>query len=191
LAALDYQTRPTNHRSFWSMKETRAVPLGQTGVLEALWLWREQEAQSQDRPPFKVVNNQVLVQLAQTQPRTPAELAAVGGLGSMELRRYGTALLKALEEGKRRPLPALPEPHLRPEQFLDRAALAHYDALRRWRAQVAEARGVASDIVLTNDVLLEIVKLQPHMVDDLRQIDAIGPWKARTYGPEIIRLLHR
>lgn len=191
LAALDYQTRPTNHRSFWSMKETRAVPLDQTGVLEALWLWREQEAQSQDRPPFKIVNNQVLVQLAQTQPRTPAELAAVRGLGSTELRRYGAALLKAIEEGKRRPLPDLPEPHLRPEQFLERPALAQYDALRRWRAQVAEARGVAPDIVLTNDVLLEIVKRQPHTVGDLRQIDAIGPWKARTYGPEIIKLLHR
>ncbi len=191
LAALDYQARPAHERSVWSMRETRSVALDQTGVLEALWLWREQEAQRQDRPPFKILNNQVLVDLAQTQPATPAELAAIRGLGPAEQRRYGSALLKTLEEGKQRPLPPLPEPNLRPEQFLDRQSLARFDVLRRWRAQVSEARGVAPDIVLTNDVLLEIVKRLPRTPDDLTRIDGIGPWKARTYGPEIVQLIHR
>lgn len=191
LAALDYHARPNHERSFWSMKETRSVPLERTGVLESLWLWREKEAQSQDRPPFKIMNNQVLVELAQTQPRTPAELQNVHGLGAVEARRYGPALLTAITEGRQRPLPELPEPTLRPEQLLDRQMLACYDALRGWRAKVAENRGVAPDIVFTNDVLLEIVKRLPRTPDDLLQIDAIGPWKARTYGPEVVRLLPR
>lgn len=191
LTTLDYRARPTNFRSLWSMKEARAVAAEQTGVLEALWLWREQEAQRQDRPPFKIINNQILVRLAQIQPRTLSELARVPGLGRTEAKRYGSALIRAIEEGQQRPLPELPEPNLRPEQLLDRQDVARFAALRRWRAQVAEERAVAPDIVLTNDVLLEIVKRQPRTPDELTQIDGIGPWKARTYGPAIIQLLRQ
>ncbi len=59
VTATDYRARAAAERSLWKMKEARTVPHAQTGVLEALWLWREQEAQNQDRPPFKIVNNQV------------------------------------------------------------------------------------------------------------------------------------
>jgi ribonuclease D len=191
LTQIDYHTRPANERTFWQMKETRAVPLEQTGVLEALWLWREQEAQRQDRPPFKIVNNQALAALAVAQPETAGELAGVRGLSSAEARRYGTALLRAIRDGKRRPQPQLPEPSLRPELLLDRPGQERYDALRRWRARVAEARGVAPDIVLTNDLLLEIVRAAPATLEELRQIDGIGPWKANTYGPDVLKLIRR
>jgi ATP-dependent DNA helicase RecQ len=80
---------------------------------------------------------------------------------------------------------------LRPEQLLDRRTLARFDALRRWRAQTAEGRGVAPDIVLTNEVLLEIIKRLPRTQAELLEIEGIGPWKARNYGPDLLRILNR
>lgn len=191
LAAIDYSERPMNERTLWHMKETRQVPHARMGVLEALWIWREEEAKSQDRPPFKIVNNRALVALAEKQPRNDQELVNVAGVGRQDAKRYGKAILRTIREGQKRPLPDLPEPSLRPEQMLEPETLACYDALREWRAQKAEARGVAPDIVLTNDLLLEIAKQQPERVEELQQVDGIGPWKARTYGPEILRIVAR
>jgi ribonuclease D len=188
LAQLDYRNRPANERNVWQMKEARDVPLAQTGVLEALWLWREAEAQRQDRPPFKIVNNRVLVELAHHQPDRRARLTAVPGLDPREVERYGAAILQTIAEGKQRPLPPLPEVVARPELWLDKSVLRRYDDLRRWRGDAAAARGVAPDIVLTNDVLMEIAKAQPATLDELREVARIGPWKAKTYGPALLKL---
>jgi hypothetical protein len=35
---------------------------------------------------------------------------------------------------------------------------------------------------------LEIAKRQPRTLEELREIEAIGPWKAKTYGPDLLRL---
>ena len=191
LTKLDFRNRPVVERNLWQMKEARDVPLAQTGVLEALWLWRETEAQRQDRPPFKIVLNRVLAELAQRQPTSRTKLASVPGLGPRDIERYGAALLQTITEGRQRPLPPLPEANMRPEQVLDKSVLHRYDELRRWRAETATARGVAPDIVLTNDVLMEIAKTQPTTLEQLREVGRIGPWKAKTYGPALLRVAAR
>ena len=47
------------------------------GVLEALWDWREDEAQRRDTPPFKVMRNQELVEMAEQQPSTLDEIVGI------------------------------------------------------------------------------------------------------------------
>ncbi len=189
LVQLDRRDRPAQDRTFWQMKETRDVPRAHTGVLEALWEWREQEAERRNVPPFKIVYNSTLVKLATLRPARLADLEEIPGLGNSNLQRYGRALLEIVTEGAKRPLPELPEPTLRPEQTLDKPALARFDALRNWRSKVATKRGVTPDIVLTNDILMEIAKRQPQDLAALQEIAGIGPWKARTYGPELLRIV--
>lgn len=188
LVQTDYRARVAAERSVWQMKEARSVPHAQTGVLESLWLWREQEAQNRDRPPFKIVNNPALIDLAQKQPATLEQLTHIHELSPNEIQRYGGVLLQAICEGKSRPLPHLPEPIQRLEQWLDKPTLDRYDALRQWRSKAAVVRGVAPEIVLANDVLLEIAKRQPRTLEELQTIPAVGPWKAKTYGPDLLRL---
>lgn len=188
LTSTDYRARVAAERSIWQLKEARSVPHAQTGVLEAIWLWREQEAQNQDRPPFKIVNNQALVDMAQKQPANLNQLHEINSLSPSEIQRYGAALLNAIHAGKTRPLPALPESTPRYEQWLDKATMDRFDTLRNWRSKTAAARGVAPEIVFSNEVLMEVAKRQPRTIEELREIEAIGPWKAKTYGPDLLRL---
>jgi ribonuclease D len=191
LTTTDFRARVASERTIWQMKETRTVPHALMGVLESLWMWREQEAQKQDRPPFKIVNNQVLIDLAHKQPTSLTQLHEIHALSPSEIHRYGSALLHAVASGKARPLPALPEASPRLEQWLDKATMDRYDALRNWRSKTAATRGVAPEIVLNNEVLLEVAKRQPRTLEELREIDAIGPWKAKTYGADLLRLARR
>jgi ribonuclease D len=188
LTKIDYRERVAAERSVWQLKEARSIPTSQTGVLEALWLWREQEAQNQDRPPFKIVSNQALIDLAQKQPTSLNKLQEIRSLSPSEIQRYGMAILRAIREGKSRPLPAAPEVTPRYEHWLDKSTLDRFDALRNWRSKTAAERGVAPEIVFSNDILLEVAKRQPRTMEELREIEAIGPWKAKTYGEDLLRL---
>ncbi|MCX6044481.1 MAG: HRDC domain-containing protein [Chloroflexi bacterium] len=190
LSRLDYQANAHPKRSFWQMKTTREVPREATGLLEALWQWREQLAESENCPPFKILNDQTLSALAMQRPKMLSELQHIAGWSEHQRVRYGKALLDVIAEGQRRPLPALPEFKMRPEQALDKLALSRYDALRRWRSHVAETRGVALEIIFNNNTLLELAQHAPQTEAQILEIPEIGLWKAKTYGPDILRILH-
>lgn len=189
LNQIDFAEREPNERNFWQMKGTREVPTAQTGILQALWEWREQEAQRQDRPPFKIVNDGQLIEMAIRAPQTQGNLHSIKGLSDHQLQRYGAALLRAIKEGQRRPQPEPPEYRPRPEWALDSNVLARFDALRQWRTKTATARGVDPDIVLTNETLMIIARNNPQTIEDLSAISGIGPWKVETYGAAILAQL--
>lgn len=178
-------------RTFWHMKHTREVPTAATNVLEALWLWRESEAQRRDWPPFKIMTDAQLAQLATTQPTAIDMLAHMHGFGPKVAKQYGYQLLETIYQGRQRPLPEPPEAILRPEQLVPKAVQNRFEALRHWRTAVAEKRGVQPDIVFTNSTLLAIAQLEPKVEEDLLVIPEIGPWKARTYGPAILATLKK
>ena len=189
LSRLRPDSRNDATRSFWQMKGVRDLPTSLLGPLAALWSWREAEAQRKDLPPFKILNDDVLIALAQQRPNSLAKLQETRGVSTQLASAQGAALLQALEEGSRRPPPPPPAPTLRPEQTLDAATVRRFEALRRWRTQTAEARGVSPDVVFTNETLLEIAQRRPHDQAALLEIHAIGPWKARTYGPQLLATL--
>jgi ribonuclease D len=189
LAQLRFDERAEQERTFWQMKGLRDAPRGELGRLAALWNWREKEAQRRDRPPFKIFNDEALFALARHNPTTVAELRQVRGLNSQQVALYGEALLRALAEGAQRPPPDPPRTTFRPEQMLDARTVRRYEALRRWRTRIADDRGVSPDIIFTNETLAEIAQRQPQSEADLVAIETVGPWKARTYGPELLAML--
>ncbi len=189
LARNNYADRIAEERSFWHMKCVRQLPPSHLAALEALWLWREDEARRQNRPPFKILTDAELADLATELPATNAALGAIASLGDRHREQFGAELLRIIADARHRPRPEPIEVVLRPEQTLDKAALSRYDALRKWRSERARIRGVAPDIVLNNATLLNIAQHKPATAQDLAQVADIGAWKMRTYGPEILDIL--
>jgi ribonuclease D len=189
LSRIDYSTRPVEERTFWSMKSVRDVPADRLNVLEALWQWREAEARHQNRPPFKVVGDLALLEIAKQMPADQNALRHIPDLGASQVERYGAVLLKTLMEGQRHPQPKPPEYEARPELMLDRAAMARFDALRKWRSETARERDVQPDIVLPNSTLLTIAQRNPATEAELATIPELGDWKVQTYGQHILATL--
>jgi ribonuclease D len=171
------------------MKSVRDVPSDRLNVLEALWLWREAEARHQNRPPFKIMGDVALLEMARQLPHDEEGLRHIPDLGGSQLERYSAALLRTIHEGQRRPLPHPPEYEARPELMLDKAAMARFDALRKWRSDTARERDVQPDIVLPNSTLLTIAQRNPKSEEELADIPELGDWKAHTYGPYILATL--
>jgi ribonuclease D len=178
-------------RTFWQMKNTRDVPEAATNVLEALWQWREAEAQRRDWPPFKIMTDAQLTQLAVNQPTAEEAMTQLQGFGPKVVKQYGKPLIETIQWGQQQPLPDPPESTLRPEQMVAKPVQNRYEALRHWRTDVAEKRGVQPDIVFTNSTLLTIAQMEPKSEAEILTIPEIGPWKARTYGPAILATLRK
>lgn len=189
LCRQQYTVREESTRTFWQVKGVRDLPREHTGVLAALWEWREHEAQRRDRPPFKILNDETLLALASQRPSDTQGLRRIRGLSAQQIANYGTTLLRVIAKGAEQPLPRPPVPTPRGEHIPDAAVQRRFDALRQWRGEVAAARDVTPDVILTNDTLMEIAQQQPQSEADLLRIEAIGPWKAATYGPDILNRL--
>jgi len=190
LSRVDYSTRPVEERTFWSMRSVREVPADRLNVLEALWQWRENEARHQNRPPFKIVGDTALIEMAKLLPADRAALHAVHDLSDNQIDRFGSQLLRTVQEGQRHPQPHPPEYEPRPDSALDRAVLARFDALRKWRSEMAHQRDVSPDIVLPNSTLLTIAQRNPKSEAELAAIPEIGEWKVQAYGPHILATLN-
>jgi len=69
-------------------------------VLRSLWLAREARAEQEDRPPFKVLGEPTMVEIARLRPATRAGLEQISGVTPQVLRRLGEAIESALREGE-------------------------------------------------------------------------------------------
>jgi len=89
-------TAPNLETAYLSVKGAKDLDGRGLAVLQSLFLFREEEARRQHRPPFFVVPNATLIFLA-TSPE--AALSGVPGLGQIGLKRFGQGLQESLRNG--------------------------------------------------------------------------------------------
>ena len=111
-------------------------------VLNELLSWREKIAEQMDRPPFKVLDDDRLVEIAKAKPTTLDELAEIG-LSSKQLDSWGGQLIEAIKRSEKLPL-VQRIPALRP----DATYLKRLDKLKDWRKKAAAKMDVESDVIL-------------------------------------------
>ncbi len=186
----DYLSQHTTHPApltpevlFWRIKGIYDLTSAEQQVLYQLHRWREYIAEQLDRPTFKVITDQLLVNLARVKPRNRQDLAAAG-MTPTQIRHFGTGLLQSLRHELVAP-PLPPQENNRPPEIV----LDRYQVLRAWRKEVAGHRGVDPDVILPNATLWDIAWKPPRTLEELGQIPGIGSWRQATYGPTILRLM--
>ena len=174
---------PDPKTDFWRLKGLHGLNVREKRVLYRLHMWRERMAQELDRPPFKVISRRRLINLAHIHPRSYKGLRAAG-MTKYQTHRFGKGILKALHAKPQKLPPVPPEDPPAPPEVQDR-----YESLRAWRKDVARARGVDSDVILPNATLWALAWDPPETEEALLDVPGIGPWRQKTYGPDLLALL--
>ncbi|RME99558.1 MAG: ribonuclease D [Chloroflexi bacterium] len=171
---------------FWRIKHAKDLKPQQLAVLRELFILRDQIARRLDRPPFKVVTNKALLELARVQPASYAELHKVGGIGKKFLQHNGGKVLAAIKTGQSAPAPQ-PQAsnHYRP----DSNTLLRYETLRQWRNDLAAQRGVEPDVIINNNTLMDIARSNPKTLNKLTQLGVLGDYQKEVYGKELLQVL--
>lgn len=191
LTRVSWTEREFDPNRYSTLEGARELDPVSLGVLRELYAMRQDLARMQDRPPFKIMSNLALVRIARTQPRTLAELSALPGIGEWFIRRHGRDALRAVERGQAHPQTRMPKPPRGESPLSDNASRERYAKLKEWRKQRAEARGVESDVIVSNDVLVQVARVNPKTLADLAGIAELGEWKAQEYGEELLQILNR
>lgn len=158
-------------------------------VLEELLQFRDERACLSDRPPFKILSNETLRELAEKKPSTLQDMAGVPGLPARSLERYGRDILKAVAQGCSVPegeLPLIARP-VRPERDAERED--RLKRLKRWREGKALALGIDAGILVNNALLENLAKEVPRSLHDLEAFPVLRRWQKGELGEELLRML--
>ncbi|MGB2814718.1 MAG: HRDC domain-containing protein [Dehalococcoidales bacterium] len=100
-------TTPNLETAYLSVKGAKGLDGRGLAVLQSLFLFREEEARRQHRPPFFVLPDATLVFLAASPE---AALSEVPGLGQTGVKRFGQGLQQAIRNGITAPPVHRPRP---------------------------------------------------------------------------------
>jgi ribonuclease D len=176
-------------------------------VLRALHAYRDRAAKKLDRPPYKVIGDDILVTLAHKMPETMAALErALPGKDALK-RRHAKGLLDAILDGLDDDRP-LPKAHARRKKRSDDeddegdpkvAARLHgrhaervTEALKQWRNDLVRRDPRHSPFtVASNGVLKTIARARPTTLEELEALPDVRAWQVRDHGEAILDVLER
>jgi ribonuclease D len=190
LAAQIVPERMVDPDAYMSIKGARELTPRGLAILRELWMLRETLARSADRPPFKILSEEILLAIARQAPRDTAALSTIAGVTGRVLGRWGRDLLAAVDRAAALDESALPQwPH-RPRPRIPGAVSRRVEALRRWRTAATQRVGLEPGVLLPNRLIGVIAEAAPRTVDALAALDGVRRWRAETFGPEIIAALN-
>jgi ribonuclease D len=179
------------------LRVKRAWELGLRPVarLREALLWRDAQARARDRAPFRVAGDPALVAVALENPTTQDALARVAGFPPALARSSaGQQLLERLAA-----VNALPDADLVPHPPRERRGNGRplpeveelAEKLKGVRNARAESLTLDRGTLLPNGVLLDIARLAPGSIEELKAIPGIRNWQVEVVGDDLLRLLRR
>lgn len=176
------ETEPPN---CWRVAGRQTLHPVEAAILQALCDFRDQQARFANVPPFRVLPNAVLAEIARSVPRTLEDLARVPGLSARAFDRYGLGIMEAIERGQKASPVYPPRRQPRPTA----AFLRRHEALRKWRKDTGRQLGVESDIILPRDLMNRLVEANPRTLEELAKVMADYPWRLERFGEQILRII--
>jgi ribonuclease D len=177
------------------MKAARTLDGRGRGVLREVYLVRDRRARDLNRPPFKVLSDLFLAEVARRQPRTEEDLARIPGASPQQIRKIATQMLEAVQAGQSGAPPVRPKPK-GPRRPFGRGGTGQtpevderYEKLRAWRKTRAEARKVEVQVIAPNAVLMAVAQSRPRDLEELGRIAGMDEFRVRQYGAEMLAAL--
>ena len=174
---------------YLKVKGARDLKRRELAVLRELVPWRDGVAKELDRSTFRVVSNDVLLEICRTQPTTRQALGVIKGMPRGVLDQRGDVVLAcvtramALDEASLPKFPKAPRWDKDPE-FDDRAS-----RLRTVRDEVATTLELDPGVLCSREKLEAIARRVPATIDELYETPDLRHWQADLLGPGILRAL--
>ena len=174
----------TELESLWKISGAHYLNPKQAAVLRELVNFRNKEAKRRNQPSFKVIHNDLLLQIADACPET-REALQICGVNTNSLSRYGNELITAVKTGLQK------EPLYPPKvRKCDQELKARIENLKSWRKQTAAQYKVESDVILPRDLLVDIAEKHPATLNELSELMHFFPWRFQQFGSMILSVFN-
>jgi ribonuclease D len=178
-----------NSQAFLRIKGARDLTRRELALLRELVPWRDSVAKDIDRATFRVMGNEVLLDIARTAPKTVKDLALLKGMPRGILDRGASAILGAVQRGlevAEEHLPRFPRaPKYEREDDFD----ARVAKLKAVRDGAAARLNLDPGVLCSRERLESVVRRKPASLDDLAEVPGLRQWQIGEMGAEFLAVL--
>jgi len=178
-----------NSDAFLRIKGARDLTRRELALLRELVPWRDSVARDIDRATFRVMGNEVLLDIARIAPKTARDLSGLKGMPRGILDRGATAILSAVQRGlevAEEHLPKFPRAPKweREDDFDDRVS-----RLKSVRDAAAARLQLDPGVLCSRERLEAIARRRPDTTGDLGDIPGLRKWQIGEMGEEFVGAL--
>ena len=188
LMSRQWPKREFDKLGYLKIKGARKLDAKGLAVLRELYIVRDKRARESDRPPFKVLGNRTLLDMATSRPRTQKALAGIKGITDLIIRRMGKELLEAIAAGRKDPHGPIPKISSG-RRRMDRRAERRAASLKKWRAGRAEELKIDPGVLCPNATIESIAVTYPKDQAEVAALDDVKVWLGRDFGAEIASVI--
>ena len=156
---MEEQKQRLNGESWERFSGRKDISLRELTVISQLCKWRDKEAAKLNRPPYKVVMDEIFVALAKNPPEQKVDLSAAG-LSEKQIKLWGDQVLSAIRHGVKAPLVERKQLERKNDTVLRRL-----EKLKAWRKSIGMEMQVESDIILPKPYLGLLSENPPKTLD--------------------------
>lgn len=180
---VDHSRSRSNGESWERFSGRKDLSLRELTIMMFLCKWRDHEAERLNRPPYKVVVDDVCIALAKNPPMDKVDLSGAG-LSEKQIRLWGDAILSAVREGEAAPLVSRKQAEVKKD-----AVLRRLEKLKAWRKKIGLEMKVESDIILPKPYLMQLSENPPKTLEDLSALMKDTPSRVEKFGAQIFKLV--
>jgi len=182
---------PNNAPLFNRFKGAGRLKTRSLAVLEALLQFRKHIAKKKDRPLFKIIGNDPLMQIATARPVTLRRLKGINALSEKQISMYGKDLIQVVADALKTPESELPVYPSNNSTVLPNGVSARIKALKTWRVSKARALEIDPGMLCNNALITAIAIQNPRDTESLEKVKEMKRWQNQVFGSEIITVLKK
>src|SRR3954468_3560249 len=174
---------------FLRLKGARDLSRRELAVLREVANWRDTVAAQLDRATFRVMGNEVLLELARRAPRNVTELGAIKGVPKGMLERAGSDIVAAVIRGIDAPEADLPKFPRGQRWNKDRDFDDRVSRLKAVRDAAATRLELDPGVLCSRERLENIARSGASTLEDLKSVPDLRQWQIDQMGEGFLEAL--
>jgi ribonuclease D len=186
LEAIRYRETPEDQEGWRKMKNLGNIDRRGLAVLRDLYNWRDHLARTADRPPFKIIGNDALLEIAREKPLQIGDLSKLKSVAQYHRTRYGKPLVDAVKRAMQLPEAELPERNEPKSWIRDKSLESRINHLKRVRDKKAAELKLDPGLLGPRHVLTAIAAN-----GSLDDIPALRNWQRQLLGDDLLAAMKK
>ena len=174
---------------FFRIKGARDLSRRELAVLREVANWRNAVAAQLDRATFRVMGNEVLLEIARRAPKSTSELGAIKGMPKGMIERAGADIVAAIRRGMDAPEAELPKFPKGQRWNKDRDFDDKVGRLKAVRDAAATRLELDPGVLCSRERLENVARSGAKTVQDLAAVPDLRRWQIEEMGEGFVRAL--
>ena len=149
-------------------------------IVRDLHAWRDRLARKADRPPFKIMGNDAIIDISKEKAASVGQLATIKTVSKYHLDRYGRELASIVRKALEIPEAELPDRNEPKPWLRDREVEARVNRMKKIRDRAAAELRVDPAILAPRHVLTAIA------MSGTLDVPAMREWQKKVLGPALL-----